>query len=138
MSVRPRGSLSSLIPVLLVPDVNKAVDFYVNALGFIEDIESPVRGCRAVFRDGVEIHLAQSDITEVRSNNASRNGAPKVADIDVFADDVQVFYEELRERGASVIGEPKEDDGLRCLWVQDRYGYWLRFMQPASSWSPAR
>ena len=121
----PRGLLTSLVPVFLVPDVAEAAKFYVMNLGFTEDTRPEADGCRLVFRDGIEIRLV-----EVGALDSTSPRAPRVADVVVFADDVQVLYEELVDRGAPAAKPSEDSDGSRSLWVEDCNGYLIRFVQP--------
>lgn len=61
-----KGYLKQIHPVLPVKDVSKAVDFYVNQLGFklaFTDTTS-AQGYAGVARDGIEIHLQWHDEIE--------------------------------------------------------------------------
>ena len=122
--------------MLSVPRVPEAVAYYRDRLGFdvhlvYEDDSIPDYG--VVSRDGFEVHLFEDltrDVTEVRGG------------ISATVDDVDAFFEELKDRGAFASDFPRHLDAIREHGPEDKHygrrdmifvdpnGYILVFGQP--------
>ena len=66
MNSKNNGYLKQIHPVLPVKDVSKAVDYYINKLGFnlaFSDT-TDAHGYAGISRDGIEIHLQWHDEIE--------------------------------------------------------------------------
>ena len=117
-----------VLPSLFVSDMRRALDFYINVLGFTQTgyypIESnPVR--TEVRRDGVAIIL----YTEGLHGNDDRpafSGA-----LYVFPQSVNRLADELRGRVPFAWGPEETDFGTREFAIRDPDGYTLVFAEPA-------
>ncbi len=124
----------SIAPVLGVPDVRLAVDYYRDALGFECDPETGIvagvgdePAVYALLRRGdVGLHL------QIRRGPPSgRKREPLECDAYVFVDDVDALHGELMRRGAIIRNPPADQTyGLRQLDVEDPFGNRLSFGSP--------
>jgi uncharacterized glyoxalase superfamily protein PhnB len=123
------SELTGLAPVLLVPDVEAALDHYREHLGF--DVEPYVHDGVAIYgyasRDACNLHFA------LCADGARPNDKvfPTMFDAYLWVDDVEALHDELVERGAELIHPPTDREyGLREIRVRDLYGYVLGIGQP--------
>lgn len=121
--------LRTAIPQLLVHDVVAAAERYRDRLGFAIDFyygEPPFYAC--VRRDGVELHLKHVGQPELgRSNRAAGDGS---IDVYIHTDGIQALFEEMRARGATIVGELEAKPwGLREFEVETPGGYILCFAE---------
>lgn len=111
--------LLNAVPVLTVDDLDEAIAYYQDRLGF--DLawtwgEPPA--VAAVVRDDVELNLAR------RGANGSR-GASSVY---LRLTDVDEFYSECQRRGATPLGPPVDQPyGMREFSLTDVSGNKLSF-----------
>ena len=77
-------------PLLLVPDVSAAADFYRNILGFKSDLEAETPEYTVVWRDNAAVHLAKGE------------RAPTGVRIFFWVKDVNTLYDEVITRGATI------------------------------------
>jgi uncharacterized glyoxalase superfamily protein PhnB len=111
----------SVIPVVLVDDVEAALRYYTEKLGFQITFTTPWNYA-GVGRDGLELHIGKGD--GQRPYNRGANIYFMVEGLDALADD-------LRERGAITTEQIIEQVyGLRELHVIDPFGYHLAFAEP--------
>ena len=104
----PRTKFAHPTPELPVEDVERAQQYYRDALGFEVGWLYPGGGIGAVSRDHVAIFFR-------------RRSRPFEASVHwVFAAEIDATYEELRSRGARIV-EPLEQKpwGLRQFTVED-------------------
>jgi uncharacterized glyoxalase superfamily protein PhnB len=116
----PVLKINALSPILAVPDVPAAVDYYTRVLDFDHDWlygDPPVHG--AVRRGNIQIQFGHN------AEMAARAGGMQFL---LFVEQVDEFYELHRARGAQ-FASPIADKpwGLREYTVRDPYGYELRF-----------
>lgn len=117
-----------VLPCLLVSDMRRSLDFYIDALGFTQTgyypIESnPIR--TEVRRDGVAIILYSESIH--RNDDAPTfSGA-----LYVFPESVDRLADELRGKVAFAWGPAETDSGLREFAIRDPDGYTLVFAEPS-------
>jgi uncharacterized glyoxalase superfamily protein PhnB len=117
MSVTTYARVLGVAPSFTVPNVEQAVDFYCNVLGFQSDSADEWFGL--VSRDGISIMLWQGDATP--------NGS---CDAFFWVDVVDTFYSELQERNATVTRAPQTTDyGMREMSITDTNGYRIIFGQ---------
>ncbi len=106
-----------VVPVLQVADLPMALEFYKSVLGFTEDFHS---GQYAGIRlDDACFHLCAHTFHQrpVGGGTAS-----------IFCDEVDLYCDEIRTRGAKVKSEPgNRDYGLRDFVVVDPDGNHLTF-----------
>jgi catechol 2,3-dioxygenase-like lactoylglutathione lyase family enzyme len=117
-----------VLPCLFVADMRRALDFYVDVLGFTQTgyypIESnPIR--TEVRRDGVAIILYTDEFR-------GTDGAPKFSGaLYVFPESVDRLAEELRGKVPFAWGPEDTEFGLREFAIRDPNGYTLVFAEPA-------
>jgi catechol 2,3-dioxygenase-like lactoylglutathione lyase family enzyme len=118
---------TGLAPVLLAPDVQEALDYYRDVLGFEVEpyaIEPGNYGYAA--RDGTSIHLAQADHCRPNSDLVG-----DLFDVYIWVDDVEAVHAELVERGANILHSPTDRAwGMREIRVRELNGYVLGIGQP--------
>lgn len=122
--------LTGLAPVLLVPEVQQALDYYRDKLGFDVRAWEPAPATYGyASRDDCHIHLAHGE--QARPN--SEIVRPDLFDVYIRVDDVDGLYAELRGRGARILHEPIERPWrAREIRVEDPFGYVLAFGEPLS------
>lgn len=102
-----RAKLDNVAPVLVSSDVRRTAEYYRDVLGFelVEHYESP-EPFATLYRDSTEVVVVQAARGRVESN-AQRYGAG----YDFYLDPAEVagvdlLYEEMREKGASIVAAP--------------------------------
>jgi uncharacterized glyoxalase superfamily protein PhnB len=122
--------LTGLAPVLIVPEVREALDYYRDKLGFeVDGWEPNPAQYGYATRDGCDIHFNQGETPQPNSEVVQ----PDLFDVYFTVDDVEGLYEELLGRGADLLHEPMDRPwGLREIRVQDPFGYILAFGQRVS------
>jgi len=122
-------TIAGTAPVLLVEDVSMAVAYYCVILGFAVEFTQNEQ-YMGVFRDGVHVHLAASNGAPLHSNRVAWTESFKPADVNFFVSDVDALYAEVKAKGATVDGPPRDEPyGVRDFQVTDLNGYMLRFNQ---------
>ena len=121
--------LTGLAAVLLVPDVEVALEHYRDRLGF--EVEPYVDGGEAVYgyasRGACSLHLARCADGPRPNDEVS----PTMFDVYLWVDDVDALHEEFVSRGADVIHPPIDRPyRLREIRVRDLNGYVLGFGAP--------
>jgi len=121
-----KNSLFGISPVIPVPDVAAAVDWYATALGFRREPlwgDPPTHG--SANRDRVGIQFTKA------SDDWSSGGYP--GSVYIFIDDAAAFADELAAGGV-MISEPVEakDYGMIEFSIHDLNGYRIVFGQYAS------
>ncbi|MGD0274409.1 MAG: VOC family protein [Gaiellaceae bacterium] len=103
-----RARLDNVAPIFVAPDLRRTAEYYRDVFGFelVEHYEAE-DAFATLYRDSVEIIVVQSRFGEVESNTA-RYGAG----YDVYLDPedvagVDLFYAELKEKGAKIVREPE-------------------------------
>jgi len=129
-SESPDVKINRLSPILAVPDVRAAVDFYTRMLGFEIDFlwkDPPVHG--AVRRDDVQIQFGLNAALATRASGMQYF---------LFVNAVDQLHALHRGNGAEIIS-PIENKpwGLREYTVRDPWGYELRFAGPEKFERPA-
>ena len=119
-SHKPEMKINRLSPILAVPDVLAAVEYYTRVLGFERDWlwkDPPVHG--AVHSANVQIQFGLS---------AARAEHAPGTQFFLFVDDVERLHALHRGNAAEIIS-PIENKpwGLREYTVRDPWGYELRF-----------
>ena len=115
-----------VIPVFLVDDVVKTVEYYRDTLGFEVDFvygEPPVYG--SVSRDDAILNFTQSD-PPGRRNSVANAGTGNGVDAYIVVSDVDDVYEELEHHGARIVVQLESHEyGMREFQVEDLNGYKL-------------
>jgi len=119
-------------PILGVPHVRQAAEYYRDVLGFSLDpingifqpTENEPGGVYAIVkRGGVWIHFQIR-----RSDLARQDRQPIERDVYVYVDDLDELYADLQRRGATITQPPRiAPYGLREIVVEDLNGYRLAF-----------
>jgi catechol 2,3-dioxygenase-like lactoylglutathione lyase family enzyme len=122
------AKLTGLAPVLVVPEVQQALDWYRDKLGFDVENWAPAPATYGYARrDGCDIHLAHGETA--RPNHEVVQ--PDLFDVYLWTDDVEALHAEFGASGADVLHEPIERPwGMREIRVQDPFGYILAFGEP--------
>ena len=123
------AELTGLAPVLLVPDVEAALEHYRDLLGF--EVEPYVRDGVAIYgyasRGACNLHFALSRDGPRPNDQVS----PEMFDVYFWVDDVEALHGELVERGADLVHAPTNREyRLREIRVRDLNGYVLGIGQP--------
>ncbi|AYL93837.1 VOC family protein [Mucilaginibacter celer] len=89
---------------IVVPDVVKTVEYYINVLGF-ELVayffeQPPVYGI--VQRNGYQVHFGKSDDGTIHRNDTIRKGMP---DFIFWVPEIEAFYDEVTRNGAIIMQE---------------------------------
>ncbi len=115
--------LTQLIPMLWVPDVKEAIQFYVDILGFVCSNYVPQVGWGIVRRDGVAIMIA------LPNAHTPFAGSQFTGAFYFNTDDVDGLWEQLKDK--VTIEYPIEDFeyGMREFAIRDNNGYLLEFGQ---------
>jgi uncharacterized glyoxalase superfamily protein PhnB/GNAT superfamily N-acetyltransferase len=130
MAEKAIAKINRLSPILAVPDIKAATDFYMRMLGFELDWlygDPPVHG--AVWRDNVQIQFGLNPALAERAAGTQYF---------LFVDDVEEFHSLHRANNAQIIS-PLENKpwGSREYTVRDPWGYQLRFAGPEKYEKPA-
>lgn len=115
-----------IAPQLVVPDVTKTAEYYRDVLGFRiigYFLDPPVYAM--VERDGLQIHFAKSDSSELKVNEDVRKGT---TDFVIWVPEIDAFFDELKTRGSDIVeGIVKRVYGSREFIVRDCNGYKILF-----------
>jgi catechol 2,3-dioxygenase-like lactoylglutathione lyase family enzyme len=112
-----------LAPVLVVPDVAKALEHYRDVLGFeVEAWVGEPSDYGYATRGDWTIHLARG----ARAHPNAELRPPDLFDVYLWTDDVEALHDELRGRGAEILHPPVDRPWrLREIRVRDLDGYVL-------------
>jgi predicted enzyme related to lactoylglutathione lyase len=129
MTTMPKARLTSLAPQFLVDDLDGAIAFYRDVLGF--QFAEPWGGFYAIGRrDGLELHLK-----EAPKNPAERDHRRNNEHLDAYCgvEGIDAFYEACVARGANII-KPLAPTawGTRDFYLADPEGYIIGFGGAAS------
>jgi len=119
--------IESHATVLVVGDVESALDYYRDKLGFEghawEDNPTHYGYAR---RGGCNVHFCHAEGAEPTPNHLAF--PPDMFDLYVYVDDVEAIHEELVARGADILHAPVDTEyGMRDFRVRDPHGYILAF-----------
>src|SRR3954469_12041721 len=129
VSVRSATQITGIAPQFLVDDLDRAIAFYRDRLGFELDFkyESFYAG---ITRDGFAIHLKQAP--KLAAERAHRKQHEHL-DAYISVSGVRALCSEFQERGAELL-KPLEQRPWACLdfYVEDPDGYVLCFSEPTA------
>ena len=110
-------------PMLAVPDVTVAAEYYRDVFGFsIRMLWGKPPTYAIVDREFVSINFIATD--SATGDEGDKGGAY------IIVDDVDAVYAELKEHGANLWGEPVDQEyGMRDFIAIDLNGYRLCFGQ---------
>jgi uncharacterized glyoxalase superfamily protein PhnB len=118
--------ITAIIPQFLVDDLDRAVAYYRDRLGFT--IDFTYDGFYAgISRDGCAIHLKEAEkLAEERVHRKREEHL----DAYIAVTGIQDLYDDLQRRGAKVT-RPLEERPWACLdfYVEDQDGYILCFSE---------
>ncbi len=122
-------TLTGVSPLLLVADLDRAVTFYREALGFTCEVHGDPPDFAVASRDAAVILLAVArDANRLVPNWQI---VDKTVDAYIRVDDADAIYAEVQERGAridyTIYDAPH---GFREFGVQDPDGHDIAFGQP--------
>jgi len=125
-AVRDTARLTGIAPQFLVDDLEVAIAYYRDKLGFVLDFnyDSFYAG---VSRDGLAIHLKEA--AKLAGDRAHRRENEHL-DAYVAVVDVRALHQELQARGAHIV-KPIEERPWACVdfYVEDADGYILCFSE---------
>lgn len=131
-AVQGAGRITGIAPQFLVDDLDRALEYYRERLGF--EIDFVYNWFYAsVSRDGFAIHLKHAPKLAAdrvhRKQNEHLDAYIAVAGI-TGSSGIEALFSELQERGADII-KPLEQRPWACLdfYVEDPDGYILCFSQ---------
>ncbi|MBO9154022.1 VOC family protein [Chitinophaga sp. GCM10012297] len=123
-----------IITSVLVPDQEKALQFYTNILGFIKKTDVPAGGARwltvvsADAPDGVELLLEPLgfDFAVAWQKELYNRGIP----LTMFGvTDVDAEYARLKDLGVVFRGEPKQEGQVKYVIFEDTCGNLIQIAQ---------
>ncbi len=125
---------TSVIPVVLYPDVRKAVDWLCETFGFTERLQigASHRSQLNIGKGGAVI------IGEVRNDSKSPRHIEVTHEIMVRTEDVKSHYEHARKHGAKILKEPNDYIyGERQYSAEDLAGHQWTFTESIKDVDPA-
>jgi uncharacterized glyoxalase superfamily protein PhnB len=133
--VKPNRSIppSTVIPVLVYPDVRQAVAWLSAAFGFAERtrIGESHRAQMSIGEDGAMI------VADVRGEQPPRREGIVTHVMKVRVDNVQAWYERARAHGARVLEPPTDREyGERECTVEDLAGHRWQFTETVRDVAP--
>ena len=119
--------LTGIAPQFLVDDLDRAIAYYCDQLGFKLDFTYE-SFYASVSRDGFAIHLKHGPQLATEREHRKQN---EHLDAFISVSGIQDLFSELEKRGARVI-KPLEERSWACLdfYVEDADGYILCFSEP--------
>ena len=125
-TVRSTATITGIVPQFLVDDLDRAIAYYRDRLGFTLDFVYD-SFYASVSRDGFSIHLKNAP--KVEGEREYRKSHEHL-DAHVAVTGVHALFSELESRGAAVI-KPLTDQPWSCtdFYVEDPDGYILCFSQ---------
>lgn len=129
VAVRSETHVTGIAPQFLVDDLDRAIAYYCDKLGFALDFvyESFYA---SVKRDGFAIHLKHASKLAAERDHRKRN---EHLDACISVSGIRALFGELENRGAHVI-RPLDERPWACLdfYVEDPDGYILCFSEQKS------
>lgn len=129
VAVHRRAQVTGIAPQFLVDDVERAISYYRDKLGFNVDFqyESFYAG---VSRDGFGVHLKDAPKLAADREHRKQN---EHLDAYISVSNIKDLFRELETRGAEII-KPLEQRPWGCLdfYIEDPDGYILCFSEQSS------
>jgi uncharacterized glyoxalase superfamily protein PhnB len=117
------ATLSRIAPEIPVADIQHAITFYVEKMGFHLAMQLPAGDYAIVERDGIAIHLFESN-----------SSAYVPVGVHIFTSELDELHNELLDRGATISqGILTKPWGNRDFRVNDCSGNTLKFTEPLAS-----
>ncbi|MEM0983568.1 MAG: VOC family protein [Planctomycetota bacterium] len=123
--VSDHAQLSYMMPTFVVDDLDRAIDHYVNTLGFEERWRYPQGQATEaqVMRGGVELMLSKRDPGPNRRGPSSGT---------IFVDGIHEYHDEVASRLPRCLPLRDTPYGMREFEVPDPDGNWLTFGESIS------
>ncbi len=124
-----------VVPSLLVADMRRTLEFYIEKLGFTQTGFYPIESepeWTEVRRDEVAIHFY------VDAPHATRFSPSCSGTLYFYPDSVEALAVEWQGKVPFVWGPEVMDYGMREFGIRDPNGYYLAFTEPAHAESQAR
>jgi len=132
--VRPNRSIprSTVIPVLIYPDVREAVDWLCAAFGFVERVRiGENHRAQLTFGDGAVI------VGDVRGDRRAPRAGESTHAVLVRVPDARAHCEHAREHGAQILMEPTDHPyGERQYNAEDPSGHQWTFSETLADVAP--
>ena len=132
--MKPNRSIpsSTVIPVLIYPDVRAAVDWLSTAFGFVERVRiGEDHRAQLAVGDGAVI------IGDVRNERRPPRPGEVTASVMVRVDDARAHCERAREHGAKIRMEPTDFEyGERQYHAEDPAGHHWTFSETLADVAP--
>lgn len=132
--MRPNRSIprSTVIPVLIYPDVRVAVDWLCAAFGFVERVRiGENHRAQLTFGDGAVI------IGDVRGDRRAPRAGESTHSVLVRVSDARAHCEHAREHGARILMEPTDHPyGERQYNAEDPAGHQWTFSETLADVAP--
>ena len=124
---------ATVIPVLIYPDVRKAVDWLAAAFGFVERVRiGENHRSQLSFGDGAVI------VGDVRGDRQPPRRGEVTHSVMVRVDDAHAHCEHAREHGARILMEPTDHPyGERQYNAEDFAGHQWTFSETLADVAPA-
>ena len=121
--------VTGIAPQLLVDDLDRAIRYYCDQLGFELDFQYE-SFYASVTRDGFAIHLKQAPKLAAEREHRKEN---EHLDAYISVSGIRGLFSELEKRGARVT-KPLAERPWACLdfYVEDPDGYILCFSEPTA------
>ena len=126
MTARSAAQITGIAPQLLVDNLDRAIAYYRDSLGFELDFQYE-SFYASVTRDGFAIHLKQAE--KLVADRAHRKQHEHL-DAYIAVSNIRDLFRELQTRGADVI-RPLKEEPWACIdfYVEDPDGYILCFSE---------
>lgn len=126
-TVRNGPHITGIAPQFLVDDLDRAIAYYCDKLGFELDFKYE-SFYASVTRDGSSIHLKHGPKLAAEREHRKQH---EHLDAYISVSGIRELFGELQERGARII-KPLEERPWACLdfYVEDADGYILCFSEP--------
>ena len=132
--MRPNRSIprSTVIPVLIYPDVREAVDWLCAAFGFVERVRiGENHRAQLTFGDGAVI------VGDVRGDRRAPRAGESTHAVLVRVPDARAHCEHAREHGAQILMEPTDHPyGERQYNAEDPSGHQWTFSETLADVAP--
>jgi len=126
-SPRPDGA-SWISPYVIVADVDRAVQFYVEAFGFeknhlVAGEDNTTWHAEMRYKDQL-IMLGKAGAYGGKTQSPKKTGVESPINLYLYCEDVDAFYERAMQAGAKSLGEPENTFWQdRMCRIQDPDGY---------------
>jgi uncharacterized glyoxalase superfamily protein PhnB len=133
-SVKPNRSIpaATVIPVLIYPDVRKAVDWLCTAYGFVEQVQIGEN-----HRSQLSLGEGAVIVGDVRNERRPPRPGEVTHSVMVRVEDVDAHCERARTQGAHILVEPTDFEyGERQYSAQDPAGHQWTFSETLADVAP--